>query len=99
MTLNSNSAPRAFSWRRPLIVNAWLALTFLIAALWNIATAQGSPYFQIDLLALTVGFLVIYVRGYHRNVKIAIREWLFMSAIALLSGALYSAMKFALAGA
>lgn len=99
MTLNSNSAPRAFSWRRPLIVNAWLALTFLIAALWNIATALGSPYLQIDLLALTVGFLIEYLRRYHRKSRIAVREWLLVSAVGVVSGLLFSAIKFGLIGA
>lgn len=99
MTLNSNSAPRAFSWRRPLIVNAWLAITFLIAAGWNVATAVGAPYLQLDLLALTIGFIATYVIGFHRQPAVAVWQWLFISAIALAAGAIYAGTKYALIGA
>lgn len=98
MTLNSNSTPRPFSWRRPLIVNAWLALTFLIAAGWNIAIAVRAPYLQLDLLALTIGFIATYVIGFHRQEAVAFRHWLFLSVIALAAGAIYAGIKYALIG-
>lgn len=98
MTLNSNSTSRPFSWRRPLIVNAWLALTFLIAAGWNVAIAVSAPYLQLDLLALMIGFLAAYVIGFHRQEAVALREWVFICTIALAAGAIYAGIKYALIG-
>lgn len=93
MTSNSLQEPRAFSWRRPLIVNATLALTFLAAAAANIVTAETSNYLQIDLLALTFGFLVAYVLRYHKQSTVSVRQWLFVAAQAVFAGWSYNVLK------
>lgn len=99
MTVNSIEQPRAFSWRRILVVNATLALTFLPAALANIATANSSSLLRIDLLALTIGFLASYILGHHKSAKVSARQWLSVSALAVVAGWSYNLLKILVIGA
>lgn len=98
MTVNSIEQPRAFSWRRILVVNATLALTFLAAALANIATANSSNLLRIDLLALTIGFLASYIIGHHKRPKVSARQWLSVCAVAIIAGWTYILLKIAVVG-
>ncbi|PZQ94672.1 MAG: hypothetical protein DI533_21715 [Cereibacter sphaeroides] len=98
MTANPKQAPRAFSWARPLAVNAWLALTFIVVLVWNLATAGGPAFLQPNLLALTVAFLVVYSIRFHPLQAISIRQWMLISAIAIAFALVVSGAEYALTG-
>lgn len=105
MTDHTKAEPRQFSWLRPLYVCGWLTLSAIIAVCWNFGTASWHQRWQIDMLALTLGFLAAYYIGHHKAASVSVKSWLFVSVQALFSGlaynfgvALYRVIKSALAG-